>query len=104
MRRAAKIDANQPEIVAALRAVGCSVQTLAMVGKGCPDILVGIGKVNLLMEIKGEKGTLTDDQEDWHEAWRGQLAIVRSVEEALALVDAVRRRAIERKEQTDDER
>lgn len=104
MRRAAKIDANQPEIVAALRAVGCSVQTLATMGAGVPDLLIGLAGVNLLVEVKSAKGKLTKDQIPWHEAWRGQVAIVRSVEEALVLVETVRRRAIERKEQTNDER
>ena len=37
----AKVDANQKVIVEALRAAGCFVQSLAGVGKGCPDLLVG---------------------------------------------------------------
>ena len=48
MRRAAKIDENQPEIVDALRAMGCSVTILSAVGNGCPDILVGFRGINLL--------------------------------------------------------
>lgn len=98
MRRAAKIDANQAEIVAALRAVGCSVQTLAAVGAGVPDLLVGVSGVNLLMEVKTASGKLTKDQIPWHEQWRGQVAIVRTVDEALALVAAVRDTTITRKE------
>ena len=47
--RAAKIDANQNEIVDALRKAGCSVQILSSVGKGCPDILVGRGGRNYLL-------------------------------------------------------
>ena len=34
MRRAAAVDANQAAIVAALRAAGCSVQSLASLGGG----------------------------------------------------------------------
>lgn len=97
MRRAARIDANQPEIVAALRAVGCSVQTLAAVGAGVPDLLVGVSGVNLLMEVKTASGKLTKDQVPWHESWRGQVAIVRSVDEALNLVEAVKMREITRR-------
>lgn len=36
-RRKARVDANQSEVVAALRAVGATVQHLHMVGGGCPD-------------------------------------------------------------------
>lgn len=102
MRRAAKIDANQPEIVAALRAVGCSVQTLAAVGAGVPDLLVGVSGVNLLMEVKTASGKLTKDQVPWHDAWRGQVAIVRSVDEALALVGRVRSLAVINRELDDE--
>ena len=52
MRRAAKVDANQTEIVKALRQVGASVQSLAATGKGCPDLLVGIRGLNFLIEVK----------------------------------------------------
>jgi len=36
VRRRAKIDANQPEIVKALVQAGCSVHSLAAVGNGMP--------------------------------------------------------------------
>lgn len=90
--RAAKIDANQPEIVAALRAIGCTVQHLHSVGKGCPDLLVGYRGVNMLMEIKdGRKPPsarlLTPDQMDWHGSWRGHVVTVSSAIEALSKVD-----------------
>ena len=52
MRRAAKIDANQPEIVAALEAVGASVVSTAGLGNGFPDIVVGFRGINYLIEIK----------------------------------------------------
>ena len=93
MRRAARVDGNQRQIVAALRAIGCTVQTLHTVGKGCPDILVGCRGTNLLMEIKdGQKPTsarrLTDDEAKWHEEWLGQVIVVATIEEAIAAVDA----------------
>ena len=40
MRRAARVDDNQGQIVDALRRVGCSVWSLAGVGKGFPDLAV----------------------------------------------------------------
>lgn len=90
--RAAKIDANQNEIVDALRKVGCSVQILSSVGKGCPDILVGRDGRNYLLEIKdGNKPRsaqkLTPDQVEWHDKWNGSVFTVNSVELALEAVD-----------------
>lgn len=91
MRRAAKVDANQSEIVAALRGVGCSVQPLHAVGGGVFDLLVGKGGTNWLVECKdGSKPPsarrLTPDQREWHDAWRGNVAVVKDVSEALTLV------------------
>lgn len=91
MRRAAKADANQLEIVQALRAVGCSVQSLATVGHGCPDLLVGRGGRNFLLELKAgdnapSRRRLTVWQVDWHQTWRGTVAVVQSVDEALEVV------------------
>lgn len=91
MRRQAKTDANQAEIVAALRRVGASVQPLHAVGNGCPDLLVGFRGLNYLLEVKDGKKPpsargLTPDQEIWHLAWWGQRAVVESVDEALAAI------------------
>jgi len=91
MRRAAKVDANQSAIVAALRRAGASVQPLHAVGAGCPDLLVGHQGRNLLLEVKdGAKPPsargLTPHQVEWHIIWRGHYAIVESVEQALAAI------------------
>lgn len=95
-RRAAKVDANQPEIVAAARALGCTVQPLHTVGQGCPDLLVGISGINDLWEVKdGSKRPserrLTTDQIIWHDAWRGHVQVIDSVEKAVARINYVRR-------------
>lgn len=91
MRYAAATDANQAEIVKVLRAVGCSVQILATVGKGCPDLLVGFRGRNLCLEVKDgslppSHRELTPHQRAWHASWAGQVAIVTSVDEALAAI------------------
>ncbi len=52
MRRAANVDRNQPEIVAALRAAGATVEYLHAVGGGCPDLLVGYRGANYVLEVK----------------------------------------------------
>lgn len=84
--RAAKVDANQPEIVEALRAAGCTVQSLASIGKGCPDLWVSKDGETWAMEVKGPKGTLTPDQVEWINNWRGPVHIVRTIDDALQLV------------------
>lgn len=81
MRRAARVDRNQKEIVAYLRKRGATVQPLHTVGRGCPDLLVGHGGKNYLLEVKdGEKPKsaqkLTPDEDAWHFAWLGQVAVV----------------------------
>jgi hypothetical protein len=98
MRRAAKIDDNQPDIVKALRAQGCDVLSLAAIGNGCPDLLVSrpyYPHHYYLLEVKdGAKPPsarkLTPDQEKFHREWKGQIHIVTSVEEALNAVGIVR--------------
>ena len=86
MRRRARIDRNHSEIVNALERCGCSVQSLASLGRGCVDLLVGAHGRNFLIEVKAPKGKVTPDQIEWASGWRGQMAIVRSVEEAIAVV------------------
>jgi hypothetical protein len=84
MRRAARVDASQSEIVAALRAAGCSVTSLARIGEGCPDLLCGKNGKTALIECKSPGGRLTPDQLRWHAGWQGgTLAVVFDVEGAL---------------------
>jgi Holliday junction resolvase len=94
--RAARIDANHEQVVSALRAAGASVQSLAGVGKGVPDLLVGFQGKTLLMEIKDGRKTpserrLSEDQVRWHGAWRGgPLAIVDGVDAALRMLGVMK--------------
>lgn len=94
MRRAARVDDNQGQIVDALRRVGCSVWSLAGVGKGFPDLAVGFRGRNLFLEVKDGskppcKRKLTPDEEAFHASWRGHVAVVESVEDALKIVGVV---------------
>jgi len=84
--RYARIDKNHNEIVDALRAVGVSVQSLASIGHGCPDLVAAKGSMTWMIEVKGAKGKLTDDQIKFIDAWRGTVHIVRTVNDALQLV------------------
>lgn len=89
MRRAAKVDANQEQIVSALRAVGATVQSLATIGKGCPDILVAFRQQMYLLELKHGKGKANELQKKWHDAWNADVHVVYGPEEALRVVGAI---------------
>ncbi len=88
MRRAARIDTNHHEIVDALRARGAAVYSLAAVGEGLPDLLVGYRGHTFLFEIKHGRNPLTPDQTIFFHAWvGGPLQIVRSVADGLRAID-----------------
>jgi hypothetical protein len=89
MRFAARVDANQSEIVDALRAAGRSVQSLSAMGKGVPDLLVGYRGTNYLLEVKILGGEMTPAQEEFEDNWCGQLEIVRTVDEALKATEGL---------------
>ena len=82
MRRAANLDGNHGEIVEALLSItGVSVHSLAGVGCGVPDLLVGARGLTFLVEVKnGEKPpshrTLTPDQTKWIGRWTGSPVVV----------------------------
>lgn len=92
MRRAAKVDANQDQVVSALRAAGAVVQSLAAIGKGVPDLLVRFRGTLFLLEVKDgskppSKQKLTDAQREWHQCW--PVEVVNSPEAALRAVGAM---------------
>ena len=89
MRRNAKADDNQPQIVKAFRQLGYSVAHTHTIGKGFPDIVIGRDGVNTLVEIKdGSKvksqRQLTSDEKTFHEVWLGTVIIIESVEDVIA--------------------
>jgi hypothetical protein len=72
MRRAARTDATQEEIVICLRLVGASVQLLHTVGQGCPDAIIGYKGRDYLAEFKADaKAGFTEDQLKWQQEWNG---------------------------------
>lgn len=96
MRRKARIDSNQPQIIETFRAMGASVAPTHTLGAGFPDLVVGWRGINLLVEIKDgdkppSKRQLTEDEQRWHEDWRGNVVIVESVGDAINLLNGVGR-------------
>jgi hypothetical protein len=91
VRRRGKLDANHAEIVRALRQAGASVLSLANMGCGCPDLLVGKDGKNWIMEIKDpmrkpSERRLTEAENEFHAAWRGQICVVETIDEALETI------------------
>lgn len=94
-RYASRVDSTQADITRALRAIGATVVPLHMVGKGCPDLLVGFRGETILLEVKPPKGKRTirkgeegDAQRKFHETWRGGcLRIVHTPDEAIAVLN-----------------
>lgn len=83
MRRAARVDDNQAEIVKELRARGFSVQT------GHDDILVGYWGMTFWYEIKNINGKnrKQESQEKLESTWRGHYLVVYSLQGILEDID-----------------
>ena len=90
MRRAARRDANEGDIIKAMREAGAYVKVIN--DEGLFDLLVSYRGKTLLIEIKDgsrppSARRLTDAEQKFHDEWPGSdLYIVNSVEEALALL------------------
>jgi hypothetical protein len=87
-RYAARKDANQSDVVDALRACGWSVWVQ---DQPC-DLLISKAGLNLLLEIKDGKKRpsarkLTPAQVNFERDWRGQFDVVKSAEEAIEVAE-----------------
>jgi len=88
MRLRGRVDNNQPEIVKFLRKMGVSVLSLAPMGDGCPDLLVGINGKNYLFEIKKtKKSKLTKSEKIFQTNWKGQVQVVCNPESIFYLIN-----------------
>lgn len=102
-----KVDSNHAEIVNTLRALkwgdgspAFSVESLAKVANGMPDICVGFAGQNFLFEIKyletktargnlkkaPQPEALTKAEVEWHQSWRGQVAVVTSARQVVEVI------------------
>lgn len=88
-RLRANVDVNQALIVRALRGVGATVWHTHQLGRGAPDLIAGYRGRNYALEIKAGKDKLTPLEAEWTLRWKGQVAIVRTIPEALAAIGAV---------------
>lgn len=91
---AKRTDENQKEIVSIFRSLGASVQVLSDLGKGCPDIVIGIFGKNYLVEIKNGKKPpsgqrLTEAEQVFFDSWKGQVCIIKSLDEAVNFINNI---------------
>jgi Holliday junction resolvase len=73
MTYAKRVDKNQKAIVEEFRKLGFSVYITSHVGRGFPDIMVGMGNTHtILVEIKStDKAKFTDAQSEFMSKWTG---------------------------------
>jgi len=80
-----QLDGNANAIRAGLEAVGATVDAR------CPlDWLVGFRGANYLLEVKTAKGKLRASQERFLARWKGHARVVRTTDEALQAIGAIR--------------
>ena len=89
--RAKRRDANEVEIVRALRKMGMTVLL-----SGDVDLIVGYHGVNYLIELKTEKtlrldgkyksGSLRPSQKELLNSWRGQYHVASSLDEVIKII------------------
>ena len=82
MRRAARRDDSEPEIIEALEAAGFTVQQLTLP----VDLLLARRGWTGVAEVKTGKGKLKPSQVKFIDRWPNPVYILRSVEDVLALV------------------
>jgi hypothetical protein len=91
LRQASRVDGNQPEIVAALRAIGAYVLHTHVL-KNCFDLLVGYRGRTHLMEIKDptqppSARKLTPGEAKFRQEWKGSpYHVVETVDEAIRII------------------
>ncbi len=89
----AQTDKNHSSLLKLIRTIPkVTICDLSGTGGGCPDVMLGYMGQNILIEIKRpdvapSASKLNDKQEEWHGKWTGQVAIVRTFDDVLGVLD-----------------
>ena len=88
-RRAAKVDANQSEIVKAFRSLGWYVLIISQL-KNCCDIIVSKNGRTIAIEIKdGSKSPsqrkLSEGELKFKNEWQGEYLLIESIDDVLRI-------------------
>ena len=95
-RRAARVDANQMQMVTELRKLGFRVDIVSQLKKLYDLVITGKGTdgevKTVRVEVKTEKGSLTFDEIEYHkvEPYPETLLIARSTEDVLDWFNEIR--------------
>jgi Holliday junction resolvase len=94
-RRAAKIDANQSELVKIMRDMGVSVKITSSAHDGMTDLVVGFGGITVLVEVKDgsrspSERKFTQKQVEFHSSFAGAITVIETVDQAIQLVNLIR--------------
>jgi len=89
MRRAARVDRTQTEIVDALRKVGAFVFDCTRLGGGFPDLFVAFRGEAFLLECKAPGGRLTRPEERFALSCPLKVHVVRTPDDALRAIGAI---------------
>ncbi len=89
LRRAAKVDSNQSEIVKAFRGLGWSVLIISQL-KNCCDIIVSKNGRTVAIEIKDgakppSQRKLTEGELKFKNQWQGEYSLIESVDDVINL-------------------
>lgn len=89
-----KYDANHLDVTKWYERLGCKVANCAGAGGGVPDLFVACVGVTHAVEVKTPEGRLLPSQETFLAAWSGRYRIVRTQEEVIEHVKAMRTEGI----------
>ena len=89
MRRAAKVDDNQGDIVALFRRLGWSVLLIHQIKNAC-DIIVAIDGITVAVEIKDGKKQpsqrkLTQGERKFKDGWNGHWYLIETEDDVINL-------------------
>lgn len=95
MRRAAKVDRNHSEVVAAFRKFGCSVLDISQL-KNCGDLVVAKNHKTVIVEVKDwmqppSKRGLTAGEQKFMDGWNGIYLKVETLEDVISVVRGLER-------------
>jgi hypothetical protein len=88
-----KVDGNQKRLVEQIRQIpGVTVAHTHMIGKGFPDLVLGVKGMNFLLEVKDpsqpkSKRKLTPDEQAWHDEWAGQVVVVETFDDVVQIIN-----------------
>jgi hypothetical protein len=95
VRLRARKDDNHNDIADLFTSAGCTVVDTSQLGKGFPDMVIGLCGINVLVEVKdGDKSPskqkLTEDEFKFFHNWRGWVAVVRDDKDALNIISQIK--------------